>query len=311
MPRALLVLLAASLAAGSGCHVARPSVVDEDAPAALFAWRKSGPADSPRPEVPDDPDGDGGGNEAERKAEEPLTTERPDFTNSSRTVGKGRVQLESGYTFTADRGGGGRVTSHSFPEALLRVGMLEEWFEFQVGQNFLSNRTAEPDGPGRAVGPQDLYLAIKFALTPQAGPLPETAVTLQATTPTGSRDQTAGRVLPGLLYLYSWDVVPDRVSLAGSSVATGAADDDGGTYLQLAQSLSVGYTLTDRLGAYTECYALFPSGASAAGVGPQYYFNGGFLYRVTPDFQLDVRSGLGLNRHADDFFTGLGFAVRF
>ena len=44
---------------------------------------------------------------------------------------------------------------------------------------------------------------------------------------------------------------------------------------------------------------------------PQHYFNGGFTYRLTPDIQFDVRTGVGLNRHADDFFAGTGFAVRY
>lgn len=57
-----------------------------------------------------------------------------------------------------------------------------------------------------------------------------------------------------------------------------------------------------------------PSGvlrAVALVVQAIHYFNGGFTYRVTPNFQLDIRAGLGLSRAADDFFTGTGFAVRY
>ncbi|MBP3956684.1 transporter [Gemmata sp. G18] len=82
-------------------------------------------------------------------------------------------------------------------------------------------------------------------------------------------------------------------------------------YLPLAQSLSVGYTVTSRLGAYPECYAIAPSGAAPAQVGPQFYYNGGLLYQVTPNFLLDARFGVGLNKQADDFFTGVGFAIRY
>ena len=40
-------------------------------------------------------------------------------------------------------------------------------------------------------------------------------------------------------------------------------------------------------------------------------FHPGLTYRVTPNLQLDLRAGVGLNRHADDFFAGSGFAVRY
>src|SRR4029079_12127360 len=56
------------------------------------------------------------------KLDEPLETDRPDFTESATTVGKGVCQLETGYTFTSDNSGGVRTANHSFPEALLRVG---------------------------------------------------------------------------------------------------------------------------------------------------------------------------------------------
>ncbi|MBY0513076.1 MAG: transporter, partial [Gemmataceae bacterium] len=59
-----------------------------------------------------------------RASEEPLASDRPDFTEASSTVGKGRVQLEGGYTFTRDHSGEVATTSHSYPEALLRIGMI-------------------------------------------------------------------------------------------------------------------------------------------------------------------------------------------
>jgi hypothetical protein len=112
-------------------------------------------------------------------------------------------------------------------------------------------------------------------------------------------------------YQYGWDVIKDCLTLAGSSVFSSAVDDVGHSYLEIAQSVSVGYTLSERLGAYTEFFGFFPHGAVAPDVTAQYYFNGGFSYKLTPDFQYDVRAGVGLNRHSDDYFLGTGFAVRY
>lgn len=247
----------------------------------------------------------------EAGAEEPpapdvIATDRPDFTEASSTVGKGRIQLEAGYTFFRDRTAGVTTLTHSYPEALFRIGMFAEWFELRIGQNLQSSGFHSRFDSGAT----DMYLGVKLGLTEQERFCPETALILQMTLPTGSDAFTSQRVHPGLNMLYGWDVIPDRITLGGSSQANAAVDDANQSYVQLAQSLTVGYTLTSKLGAYTEVFALFPHGATM-GVGPEYYFDGGFTYKVTNDFQLDIRAGVGLNRQATDYFTGAGFAYRY
>ncbi len=39
--------------------------------------------------------------------------------------------------------------------------------------------------------------------------------------------------------------------------------------------------------------------------------DGGILYLLTPNMQLDLRAGFGLSGRPDDFFTGAGYSVRF
>jgi Putative MetA-pathway of phenol degradation len=257
--------------------------------------------------------------EAESDEPKPIETDRPDFTEASSTVGKGRVQLEAGYTFIRDRDGGSRLSSHSFPEALFRIGLFADWFELRIGQNFNDTRTTS----GQAVvvapvagteflnGAEDLYLGVKLALTEQKKYLPETALILQTTVPTGADELSADELLPGINFLFGWDVIEDCLSAGGSLQANRNVDDSDHFYVEVAQSLAVGYELSRRLGAYTEWFAFFPAGAIDPGTGPEHYFDGGFTYLVNDDFQLDIRAGVGLNDHADDFFAGAGFAVRF
>lgn len=83
----------------------------------------------------------------------------------------------------------------------------------------------------------------------------------------------------------------------------------GGTYTGYAQSWTAAYSLTDRLGGYTEYYGFYPSGADAERV--KHYFNGGFTYLVNKDMRLDIRGGKGLNDAAADYFVGTGITVRF
>ena len=65
--------------------------------------------------------------------DEPLQSDRPDFTEASTTVGRGVRQLEMGYTYLRDDAAGSTTSAHSFPEFLFRVGVLTDWLELRVG----------------------------------------------------------------------------------------------------------------------------------------------------------------------------------
>jgi hypothetical protein len=263
------------------------------------------------PESPEQAEGANGGGAADRPGEDAIATDRPDFTEASSTVGKGRIQLEAGYTFIRDRTGGITTHDHSYPEALLRIGALAEWLEFRIGQNFGQTAAAGLGAPFNASGAEDLYLGVKLGLTEQHRILPEAALILQTTVPTGHREYTDGRVLPGFNLLYGWEIIPDRITAGGSTQANAANDEMDHGYVELAQAFTVGYGLTDKLSAYTEWFAFFPAGAVAPGTTAQHYLDGGFTYKFTPNLQFDIRAGIGVSRRADDYFVGSGFAVRY
>ena len=236
---------------------------------------------------------------------EPLVTDRPDFTEASSTVGRGITQVELGYTFTYDDDRVGETRSHSFPEILLRYGILQDWLELRVAWNYSVERasTVETDGG------DDLYLGFKLGLTPQEGILPEMALIPQMTVPTGTEVFTADEVLPGANWIYGW-AITDCLSTAGSTQFNRAIDDaTGNAYTEWAQSWTIAYALGERLGAYTEWFAFFPHAADTA--RSQHFFNGGFTLLVNDDVQWDIRAGTGLNEAAADFFAGTGLAIRF
>jgi hypothetical protein len=242
------------------------------------------------------------------KLEEPLITDRPDFTEASSTVGQGVFQLEAGYTYTYDCDDAGSTKSHSFPETLLRVGVLADWLELRVAWNY-GEEAGNQFGVGSATttGAEDLYLGIKWGLTGQEGILPEMAIITQMTVPTAG-EFSAGETLPGLVWLYGWDL-NDWLSTGAQTKADRALDDvTGEPYLEFSQSWTINYALHDRVGAYTEWFVLAPDGADTNHT--EHYADGGFTFLVNNNFQLDVRAGVGLNDAADDYFVGTGFAVR-
>ena len=236
---------------------------------------------------------------------EPLVTDRPDFTEASSTVGQGIAQLEIGYTYSFDNDGPGTTKAHSYPEPLLRYGVFANWMELRIGWNYLD----EEVGGVESTGSDDLYLGVKLGLTPQEGFLPEMALIPQMKVPTGDDDFTAKEVLPGLNWIYGWEIT-DSLATAGSTQFNRAVDN-GSTeaYTEWAQSWTVAWSWTDRLGSYAEYFGLYPHSADT--VRSENYFNGGFTYLLSNDIQWDVRAGTGLNTAAMDYFVGTGLSIRF
>ena len=243
------------------------------------------------------------------RGHEDMATDRPDFTEASSTVGKGRQQLESGYTFSRNRIAGSRGT-HALPELLLRVGVISNAIELRMGQSF--TRTTVSDISGERIvsqGAEDLYVGVKFALTSQQRLRPEVALVMQSTLPTGAASLTAGRMLPGANLLYSWALGRGSVSLGGSSQLNGEMDDRR-SFAELAQAITVGWDFATRVGAYVEAYGFLPLGAAGTAVARTGYLNGGFRFTPDKNVQYDVRAGRGLNGASDKYYVGAGFSIR-
>ncbi len=243
--------------------------------------------------------------------ETPLATDRPDFTESSTNVGRGKLQVEMGYTYFRDRQGGVTQQDHTVPELLLRYGIFADWLELRIGHTFGQTQVdslLQSSGDG---GGQDLYLGIGVALMEQRGILPELKFNLQTFVPVGADVYTAREMLPGINVLYGWDIIEDKWTLGASTGFNRRANDLNGFYLEAAQSVTTGISLTEKLGMFIESFAFFPDGARDPSIGPEYYADSGFSYLLRKNLQLDIRAGVGLNRHATDFFTGAGLAFRY
>lgn len=237
-----------------------------------------------------------------------IDPDRPHFPEASTTVGKGRIVLESGYTFSEKRSS---FASHSYPEALLRVGLFAEWFEFRIGQNFLNEEQTVRGMRSTANGPQDLYLGVKLALTEQRQYLPAIALIPQMTVPTGSRAVSAGRVLPGLNLDCGWQVIKERFNLELLVATNRVQGDAHHAHVEVATGVTGAFQVTRHLEVFVEWDAFYPSGATGPAVGQRHYAVGGFVYFITKDVAVDIRAGVGLNAQANDFLAGTGFAVRY
>jgi len=240
---------------------------------------------------------------------EGLIGDRPDFIEASTTVGLGVKQIEMGYTYSFDNDGTTQARGHSNPEMLWRLGFYADWLEMRIGYNFSDSRERTGGVDTTTRGGEDLYLGFKIALTPQDGTLPESAMMLQATVPTGDDSVTAGETLPAVTYMYSW-VLNETWSLAGQTQIGRAIDGTTNRpYVEFSQAVGLVRTFDDQLGGYFEWFCMIPDGADDA--PREHYMDGGFAYLVNNNLQLDVRVGFGVSDSADDYFAGVGLIYRY
>jgi hypothetical protein len=232
---------------------------------------------------------------------EPLVTDRPDFTEGTRTVAPGRFQFEMGYTFARS----GEEDEQDFGELLARVGILS-WLEGRLGLNsFVLMRDPGADLEGL----EDITVGFKARLyrKPERSSwtVPRVSLLFGADLPTGASGIGTSEVVPGTKLAAGWDL-SDRVVVASNvGWAYGFADDQ--RFHQGLASLVLGFALADPLTGFIEWYGLFPENR---GGGSNNYLNGGVAWLINPDLQLDWRIGAGLQDPSPNWFTGVGLSFR-
>lgn len=232
--------------------------------------------------------------------DDPLVTDRPDFTESALTVTRGRTQIEAGYTFSET----GDVEEQTIGEVLVRIGWTEI-VELRLGLN----SRVRVEGPGIDFsGNEDLSIGCKIRLSdpsPADSRLPQVAVLLSTSLPTGSEGLGSPDPEPSLVLALAWDL--DARTSVGSNFGYARLGESGDRFGELSASVALGRLLGERLGGYVEAYTLFRQ----EGRGDDQFLNAGVTWALTDDSQLDFRAGAGLDSDSADFFVGAGAAVRF
>jgi hypothetical protein len=235
------------------------------------------------------------------EAQEQIVTDRPDFTESTASVDPGRVQLETGATLTE----AGETDSTSFGEVLVRIGLTQA-LELRLGLN----SWVHSDGPGGSDSDfEDTSVGLKLELMqPAEGAsraVPELALLVATTLPTGTAESSPSGLQPGMTLALAW-ALNETVSLGANFGATSALDDDE-RFLEGAGSVALGIALRGDWGAFVEYYGFLPEGSAG---DASHFGNAGLTYLISDDFQLDFRVGTALSGDDTDLFIGFGLGYR-
>ncbi len=231
-----------------------------------------------------------------------MVTDRPDFTESSETVARGLVQLESGVTYTRD----GDTRATSFGEALVRVGLAPR-AELRVG---LNSYAVERSAGTTLRGLEDASLGAKVKLLKggeTGSAKPAVALVVNSSLPTGASAFRASKPQPEVKLAGAW-TFSDRLSFS-SNVNYAWVRNRSESYGEPSASASFGIGVTERVGSYLEYYGFYPR---LDGAERSHFANGGVTFSINDGMQLDARVGSQVNRKAEgpSYFFGVGVARR-
>jgi hypothetical protein len=250
--------------------------------------------------------------ESERAEGREIETDRDSFTPATTTAGRGRLIVESAYSFLDNR----KVKeTHSFPELILRYGLLER-VELRLGWNYevggAGNDVSGADVSEEDLPPErrkleresNLAYGVKLRVTDDEGWVPGSSLILQGFTPTSGKVKDTQFVGT---YVFGWEL-PARVKL-DAAMRYGTASGEEDRFSQWAPSVVVKVPLTERWNAHAEYFGIFTTGK--ADNLTKHFFSPGTHYLVTENVEVGVRVGWGLNDQSARFFCNAGLGCRF
>lgn len=229
-----------------------------------------------------------------------IVTDRPDQTEASALVPKGGLQVETGFVYEKDVNESVTIRNLTYATSLIKYG-VNDYFELRFITEFLGSEIQVDNETEKVNGFGPLALGVKIKLADEKGFWPQAALIGHLNLRSGSTqfepEYTAGDFRFTLAH-----TLGDRFSL---SYNLGAEWDGESPAAAFLYTLSLGYTATDRIGAYIECYSFFPEEDKA-----DHRFDAGLTFKFSPVVQLDISGGIGLSKNAPDYFFGTGLSAR-
>jgi hypothetical protein len=243
------------------------------------------------------------------RADEPIQTDRPDFVETSETVGKGRFQVETSFLVERERNAQERKRSYSMP-TMLRFG-LNDAFELRMtsdGRTVQHTRDKESGERSTTAGYADTSLGFLWHALDGEGMRPSVGVIVDAELPTGSRRLRGVGVRPSLRVVGEWDLPGEMQLGVMPGIAVERQQDTGRTTYGLL-GVVLEKSFNRRLRGLVEI--AMPQIASSRHGGTQASFDVGAAYLLTNDCQIDTLFSRGLNHRTPyaSWTVGLSFRL--
>lgn len=223
-----------------------------------------------------------------------IVTDRPDQTESSSTVGKGNLQIESGLLLGFMGEESPSTRQLLIPTTLFRYG-LTKGIELRLGSQFETLKTGETSVQGIS----DIHLGAKFQIFQKEDSRTEIAFVSHLVVPTGSPEVSSTHYATINRLAVSHELnekLGFAYNLGYNYAGTGSGDF---TYSMV---LAVG--VNEKVGVYIEPYGEVVNMEDFLS-----NINGGFTYLLNENLQLDFSFGTGINHHMNYIAMGCSWKL--
>ena len=224
----------------------------------------------------------------------PIQTDRPDQTECPFTVPKKHFQMETGFSYEKINGDD-KTFGH--PSVLYKYGISEN-AELRLITEFTTEKTK-----GLHIsGLQPVTVGFKVNIAKEKGILPTTSFIGHLTIPYLAIQKLKATYYAPAFRFTMQHTLSKKLSLGYNL----GAEWDGETALPtFIYTLTTGYSVSDKVGAYIELYGFAPQKSKA-----DHRFDCGLNYLLRTNILLDVSGGIGLTDNAPDYYFAIGFSFR-
>ena len=241
------------------------------------------------------------------RADEALTTDRPDFSESPEVVGAGRFQIETSVAFERDKREGTHTRS---TPTLLRLGVSKAW-ELRVETDGLMRQRSSVGGTTETVsGTSDTALGVKWHMQDgdEDDGKPSIAWLFHVDMDTGSPAFRGQGLRPSLRMVSEWEY-DGGWSLGVMPGIYSDKNAQGERFVGGLLALALSKQLTPKLSAVAEFAA--KQVASRKNGGNVFTFDPAIAYLLSDTAQIDFGIDFGLNRNAPDTTAAIGLSLKF
>ena len=224
-----------------------------------------------------------------------LITDRPDQSESAVTVLPGSIQIETGFAFEKLTESNINVENYTITGTLLRYGIVDD-FELRLGTAYMiTNAQNSVDGLG------DFLLGAKINFLKENKQIVDFGILAHALLPIGNAAFNPVEVEPEIIAALSKSITEDLSASLNVGGSWSSIIDEA----FLIYSAALGKAINSRTSIFIEVYGnLFSS------FSPIHNFNGGIIYLLSEDLQLDLSGGKGITGVESYWFISSGVSIR-
>lgn len=227
-----------------------------------------------------------------------LSTDRPDTTESPRSVDAGNFQFELEIAaWERDRG---TRTLH-LGEFNLKAG-LDDSTDLQLVLPRFSRTSGGPEGFG------DIELRLKRNLWGNDDGPTALAVMPFVKIPTAAHDLGNGKWEGGFIVPFAFSLPAGWESAVMTEIDLAADETGNGYHAVFVNSITASHGLTESTAFFVELVSVL---SAESGADDEAYFNAGLTWAVRPQWQVDGGIRTGLASASTDFTPFLGFSAKF